>query len=1499
MEHTGSHYSQSSTKLCYEQPSWSPFPEGLIGPAAVVNVMVEGIPCRALLDSGSQVTIITREFHRQFLPQVKIHPLEGLAIWGLSNASYPYDGYVLVTLRFPAELAGCLQDCDTLALICPETQNSDGIPILIGTNSNMFQSLATLCGRLGQKTPDVVRPPWRELTLGSSTMPSDHDSSDDESLGKVVRVSKAVLSIPPHGEIDLRGKLEKRSSSLPHTVMMESSDGDNLPSGLMVLRGLLSLPQLEEAGIMVRIRNETNHPIAIRRGMVLARLYRVESVMSPAAAARKPCKALDPDLFNFGDSPVSPSWKDRLKKQLSERPNVFSTEEWDVGCALNVEHTIRLADDRPFRERSRRLAPADIEDVRKHIQELLEAGIISESRSPYASPIVVVRKKNGTVRMCVDYRTLNKRTIPDQYTVPRVDDALACLAGSRWFSVLDLRSGYYQIPMSSEDKEKTAFICPLGFYQFERMPQGISGAPATFQRLMEKTVGDMNLLEVLVYLDDLIVFGKTLEEHEARLMKVLDRLDASGLKLSLDKCQFCQTRVKYVGHIVSAEGVATDPEKIEALTTWPVPKDLKALQSFLGFCGYYRRFVKNYSSIVRPLTNLTRGYPPTWKRSPQHKLASPNERYFKVNEPFGDRWTEECNSAFHALIEKLTTAPVLTFADPTKPYELHVDASLDGLGAVLYQNYENKWKPVAFVSRGLTASERHYPVHKLEFLALKWAVVDKLHDYLYGATFVVKTDNNPLTYVQTTAKLDATGQRWMAALAAYDFKLQYRSGQTNADADALSRRPHNPLEEESEWMEIPSPAIRATCKAVIGKVQSPYVNEERYADTLGLSEKAIPTIYANLVGLKTFELPQLTPTELRRAQWKDSNIGPVLEAVEKGEKPISKANFSPGTILLLKEWDRLVINKGLLFRTTQTVRGHVRKQLVLPQEYQEMVLKSLHDDHGHLGVDKTLELVRDRFYWPKMTASVEDHCKWCSRCVKRKTLPKKAATMVNIATDAPMQLVCIDFLSLEPDRKNHSSILVVTDHFTRYSQAYPTKDQKASTVAKILWDKFFVHYGFPARIHSDQGRDFESRLIRELTKTLGIRKSRTTPYHPQGDPQPERFNRTLLNMLGTLHPSQKTRWSEHVSYLVHAYNCTKNESTGFSPYYLMFGREARLPIDLCFGISSDEASETTYLQYIQSLRRDLREAYRLASQAATKSNLANKQRYDSRVREQDLQVGDRVLIRNLGLTGKHKLADRWNADTYIVVDKLPDLPVYRLRMENGKNVCKTIHRNHLLPVGQLIGEEKNSECGSSRRPITRSRLRKKVPAERTLTAQLESAEEADSESLTSSGENDPHSQSSSEEEFFPYYPIPPMLHEQLCEVETVREGESEPPLAQILNPEAAPFVPPQSTIQHEEASGLPARMVPPVEDVGEAMQPAEREIIDCPAVITAENPENEEAPVLRRSERERKPVQKLTYDVPGSSTSVPLHLVNRWVRVAYYCLCLIVNNGDSKVKSFI
>lgn len=397
--------------------------------------------------------------------------------------------------------------------------------------------------------------------------------------------------------------------------------------------------------------------------------------------------------------------------------------------------------------------------------------------------------------------------------------------------------------MAEEDKEKTAFICPLGFYQFERMPQGITGAPATFQRLMEKAVGDMHLLEVIVYLDDLIVFGRTLEEHEERLLKVIARLEEAGLKLSLDKCQFCCSQVTYVGHIVSEQGIATDPRKVEAVTRWKQPTDLSSLQSFLGFCGYYRRFIKNYSIIVRPLTELCRGYPPTQKKSKSNQGTS--KTYYRVNEPFGDRWDQSCSEAFQQIIHCLTDAPVLAFADPSKPYTLHIDASLHGLGAVLNQEHPEGLRPVAFASRKLSASEKNYPVHQLEFLALKWAVVDKFHDYLYGAQFKVETDNNPLTYILTTARLNATGHRWLSALSTYNFTLQYRLGAHNIDADALSQ---NPLPtEDNDWQTVPPESVKALCKQI--NTQKVWDETIAIAESLGVSPEGVPACYAYPVRL--------------------------------------------------------------------------------------------------------------------------------------------------------------------------------------------------------------------------------------------------------------------------------------------------------------------------------------------------------------------------------------------------------------------------------------------------------------------------------------------------------------------------------------------------------------------------------------------------------------------------------------------------------------------------
>lgn len=359
---------------------------------------------------------------------------------------------------------------------------------------------------------------------------------------------------------------------------------------------------------------------------------------------------------------------------------------------------------------------------------------------------------------------------------------------------------------------------------------------------------------------------------------------------------------------------------------------------------------------------------------------------------------------------------------------------------------------------------------------------------------------------------------------------------------------------------------------------------------------------------------------------------------------------------------------------------------------------------GHMGRDRTLDLVRARFYWPRMTSDIEKKVKTCDRCVRRKTLPERAAPLVNIMTTRPLELVCMDFLSIEPDRSNTKDILVITDHFTKYAVAIPTPNQKARTVAKCLWDNFIVHYGIPEKLHSDQGPDFESRLVKELCEVAGIKKIRTTPYHPRGNPV-ERFNRTLLDMLGTLESQDKSHWKDFVKPLVHAYNCTRSEVTGFTPYELMFGRQPRLPVDLAFGLPVKEEQQKSHSQYVKHLKSHLEESYKIATRSAAKVAERNKTRFDRHVTPSALDIGDRVLVRNVRIRGKHKLADKWESIVHVVVRKAGDLPIYTVKPETGEGPWRTLHRDLLLPCGFLpITTE---EC-SQPKPLERRKTRQNI-----------------------------------------------------------------------------------------------------------------------------------------------------------------------------------------------
>uniref|UniRef100_A0A8C6PSX4 Gypsy retrotransposon integrase-like protein 1 n=3 Tax=Nothobranchius TaxID=28779 RepID=A0A8C6PSX4_NOTFU len=930
----------------------------------------------------------------------------------------------------------------------------------------------------------------------------------------------------------------------PYALIEQPTNG-SLPGGIIVDCCLISLPSHGPYKVPVVLRNETNHDITLPTNCVIAELVKADRVMPypepdksdqkvlAACSSQQQTSPSNPPLsFDFGTSPLSEEWKGRITNKLNTYSDVFSHHDLDFGHTQQIRHHINLKDETPFKQKSRPIHPHDYEAVRKHLEALLETGIIRESESPFASPIVVVRKKNGEVRLCIDYRKLNLQTIRDAYALPNLEESFSALAGSQWFSVMDLKSGYYQIEMCEKDKPKTAFVCPFGFYEFNRMPQGITNAPSTFQRVMEKCMKDINLKEVLVFLDDLIVFSNSLEEHETRLSHVLERLREYGLKLSPDKCRFFQTSVRYLGHIVSRDGIKTDPDKVEALKTWPKPQTLKELQSFLGFTGYYRRFVKDYSNIVKPLTSLTAGYPPKRKN---FKTPPCRSKYLNPKEPFGNRWSQDCEKSFQTIIEKLTTSPVLGYADAKLPYLVHTDASTTGLGAALYQVQNGVTQVIAYASRGLSSSETRYPAHKLEFLALKWAITDKFHDYLYGNTFTVITDNNPLTYLLTTAKLDATSYRWLAALSTYNFDIRYRAGTQNVDADGLSRRLHDKPEDNSKFTEecqrldefrshllssvkevelqLQAEAVKATCQKhmVLDETDSPC----GLVQSLAMSAAAIPDLFQLEDNSDSFfAVPKYNHADLVSLQRKDPTIGRVIQLLMTDNKPPTDTIAEPPVVLnLLREWKRFEFQNDLLYRRRQ-LGPETSLQLVLPDSLRSTVMQSLHDDMGHLGVERTTDLIRSRFYWPRMASDIEIKVKTCERCIRRKALPDKAAPMVSITTTRPMELVCMDFLSIEPDSKNTKDVLVITDHFTKYAVSIPTKDQKATTVAKNLWEHFLVHYGFPERLHSDQGRDFESRTIKELCSLLGIRKVRTSPYHPRGNPV-ERYNRTLLSMLGT------------------------------------------------------------------------------------------------------------------------------------------------------------------------------------------------------------------------------------------------------------------------------------------------------------------------------------------------------------------------------------------------
>ena len=606
------------------------------------------------------------------------------------------------------------------------------------------------------------------------------------------------------------------------------------------------------------------------------------------------------------------------------------------------------------------------------------------------------------------------------------------------------------------------------------------------------------------------------------------------------------------------------------------------------------------------------------------------------------------------------------------------DASAKGLGAILYQTQNGQKQVIAYASRSLSRSEKNYSAFKLEYLALKWAVTEKFSGYPMNVKFTVYTDNNPLTHILTSAKLDATGQRWASALGQYNFDLIYRAGMNNTDADTMSRYPYEQLVEEEDRIKIDDKTVKTICSSTQLPIEA-------------LIE-VLPAASINIIEATDCPgqpLAQIEQREIRRNQREDPVLGKWVRATIDRRFP-KDYNYSKEDQTMSKTFNNLKMIRGILYREVKDGDNTIQ-QLVLPKVYQKTVLQGLHNDVGHPGRDRTLSLIRERFYWPRMTAEIEQWTKQCQRCLLRKSPTNNRAPLVNIVTTYPLELVCMDYLTLEP-AKGVGNVLVITDHFTKYALAIATKNQTARTTAEAFYEHFITNYRIPARIHSDQGATFESEIIKELCKLTGMTKSHTTPYHPMGNPIPERFNRTLLDMLGTLEPEKKTDWKKYLPSLTYAYNCTRHETTKISPHELMFGRKPRLPIDSLFDTPVQKEASQTTKDYIVGLKKRMKETQDLVKRVSDQARTRMKSGYDKKARSARIKVGDKVLVKILKFEGKHKIEDKYEDNVYKVTGQpIQDIPVFDVQSDEG--VIKRLHRNHLFLLDFIDNETETEGKG--------------------------------------------------------------------------------------------------------------------------------------------------------------------------------------------------------------
>lgn len=794
---------------------------------------------------------------------------------------------------------------------------------------------------------------------------------------------------------------------------------------------------------------------------------------------------------------------------------VFHNPDNKLTCSTNVECEIRTVDDIPIYQKTYPYPIAYKSEVEKQITKLLEDGIIRPSRSAWNSPVWIVPKKldasgEKKFRLVIDYRKLNDKTISDKYPMPEISNTIDQLGGNKYFTTLDLASGFHQIKMKKEDIEKTAFSVNYGKYEFLRMPFGLKNAPAIFQRSIDDVLRHHIGKRCYVYIDDVIVVGKTLDEHIENLSIILKALHEANLKVQLDKSEFLHKSVEFLGYIITDEGIKPNEKKIEAIKKYPEPKNLKQLRGFLGMMGYYRRFIKDFAKIAKPLTKLLRGEGES-KKVKNINLDSDEKR------------------CFESMKQILTGSDILTYPDFAKHFCLTTDASNFAIGAVLSQGNPGKDRPIHFASRTLNKTEESYSATEKELLAIVWAL-KVFRGYLYGQKVKIFTDHQPLTYNLSPKTSNRKLMNWRNFIEEHDYEIMYKPGKSNVVADALSRVQINSLTPTLHSAEDDETHYIISTEAPLNSFRSQIIIETTTTNPETIITKPFPGYRRILIRRTRFDEEILTtlikefcdPTKTNGLSTSAEILGQIQEVYKK-----------------------YFCRSGLLkIRFTETILRDVTDT-----DEQEKIVRETHN-RAHRGIQENKFQILREFYFPKITQHLKKFIGVCDECNTSKydrrplIIPIQETPIPN----HPYQILHIDIFQIESNY-----FLSSIDKFSKYGRMIPIKSRHAVHIGKAIWETV-TSFVVPSSLVMDNERAFQSPDIRGKLLDLNITVYLTPISKSEVNGPVERFHSTILELYRIQKQVTPHLPSQNIIHIVvEKYNNTIHSSTLKTPKEILFG----------------------------------------------------------------------------------------------------------------------------------------------------------------------------------------------------------------------------------------------------------------------------------------------------------------------------------------------------------